>query len=267
MYELIEVSFADLTRLYGYIRQGIFKADFSVKGFGYAWVVNARNWDKHERVLDVGAGYSPLPIHIQQTYGCEVWAADDFGISVDDSFWARNTSAHEHIAAHPEVRYLLERLGDPVTSSLPYNYFDAIYSVSTLEHVPGEVMAGVWKHMDALLKPGGEMLHAIDVHFPSNVGLKKVVMALLFDAFYPFIPQRLRLKHCLATPKNYARLVMSELGLRPPDGLDLNVLDFILNPDVLTESYHYGLHRMEKDHVQDYRYQRTGSLLIRLKKA
>jgi hypothetical protein len=40
----------------------------------------------------------------------------------------------------------------------------------------------------------------------------------------------------------------------------------VLNPEVLAESYHYGLKRMEKDGIKNFRYQRLGSLLIHLKK-
>lgn len=266
MYTLLELSLANVSRLYNFILQEAYKAQFSIKGFGYAWIDRSRRWQKGEKVLDVGAGYSPLPVHIQKTYECEVWAVDDFGLSSSDPFWARGSSPQEHISSHPEVKYVLERLGTPSSSSLPENSFDVIYSVSTLEHVPCTLTPAVWKHMDRLLKPGGEMLHTIDVPFPSNGGVKKVLAALVFDFLQPLLPSKLRLKYCLSTPKNYARLSLEQLGLPLKGGHGIGALRFVLDPDVLTESYQYGLNRMEKDKITDYQYQRTGSLLMHLKK-
>jgi ubiquinone/menaquinone biosynthesis C-methylase UbiE len=266
MYQVIEVSLADLNRLYQYKQNDAFKADFSLKGFDYPWILCSHPWKPTEKVLDVGAAYSPLPIHIQREYGSEVWVADDFGLSSDDPFWTRNASPQEHIANYPEVKYLLERLGDPQESSLPENYFDVIYSASTLEHVPGELTGRVWKHMDYLLKPGGEMLHAIDVPFPSNGGLRKMVMAVIFDVTQGVLPKKMRMRHFLTTPKNYLRLVFEELGLQAGKWGDLSVTRMVLNPQVLTESYQAGLNRIVKDKMAGYQYQRVGSLLIHLKK-
>jgi hypothetical protein len=266
MYRLIEASLADLTRLYPYKQQELFRADFSLKGFEYPWILTSRDWQPGEKVLDVGAAYSPLPLHIQETYNCELWVADDFGLYSNDPFWARQASPQEYIACHPQVKFVLERLGDPANSSLPLNYFDLIYSASTLEHVPYELSPGVWRHMDALLKPGGEMLHAIDIPFPSNGGLKKILMALAFDILYPAIPYKFKLKHFFATPKNYARLVLDELRIQAKFGKGLSVLNMVLNPDILTESHRYGLNRIVKDKMVDYKYQRIGALLLRMQK-
>lgn len=266
MYQILEASLADLSRLYRYKLDEAFKADFSLKGFDYPWLLTSRAWKPGEKVLDVGAAYSPLPVYIQQTYGCEMWVADDFGINSNDPFWARNNSPREHIARHPEVKYVLERLGDPAQSSLPAGYFDVIYSISALEHVPTEIMPAVWKHLDSLLKPGGEMLHAIDLSFPSNGGLKKVLMATGFDALYGLMPRSLRQKRCMATPKAYTRLALHTLGIQHPLGKELSALRMALDPDVLTENPDFGLHRIRKDKQNGYRYQRAGSLMLRLKK-
>jgi hypothetical protein len=266
LYRLIEATLGDLTRLYPYKQQDAFRADFSLKGFDYPWILSSHSWQPGEKVLDVGAAYSPLPIHIQETFKCEMWVADDYGLKSNDPFWARNASPQEYIASHPQIKYVLERLGDPATSSLPLSYFDLIYSASTLEHVPYELSPSVWRHMDALLKPGGEMLHAIDIPFPSNGGLKKILMAIGFDALYAFLPYKFKLKHFLATPKVYTRLVFQELGINEKLGKELSVLNMVHNPDILTESHRFGLNRIVKDKMTDYRYQRVATLLLRMQK-
>ena len=266
MYEILECSLADLPRLYRYHQQELYNVRFSLKGFDYPWLLTCRAWKAGEKVLDVGAAYSPMPHHLQKTFGCEMWAADDFGLESDESFWERAGSPREYIESHPEIKFVLERLGDPQKSSLPQGYFDVIYSLSVLEHIPGSVLPAVWKHMDALLKPGGELIHAVDMHFPSNGGLKKILVAMLFDMLYPLLPSRLAASKSQGTPKAFARLAFRTLGLRPRFGRDLSVLNMVLNPEVLAESYHYGLKRMEKDGIKNFRYQRLGSLLIHLKK-
>jgi hypothetical protein len=211
MYEVLEISLADTRRLYRYVQQGLYDAGFSLKGFEYPWIIASHEWQEGEKVLDVGAAYSPLPIHIRQTYGCEVWVADDFGISVGDTFWNRGKLPQEHVEKHPDVKFVLERLGNPTESSLPAGYFDVIYSSSALEHVPGEITAQVWKHMDLLLKPGGEMIHAVDLPFPSNRGLKWLLYAAVFELLHPFVPTNLKHKYHRGTPKTYARIALKEL--------------------------------------------------------
>ncbi len=266
MYEVVEVSLAKVSRLYDYYLRGVYAAKFNIKGFDYPWLIESRQWHKGERVLDVGGAYSELPLYLQREFGCEVWVVDDFGLLEGDTFWTRGRSPHEHIAQHPEVRYVLERVGDPEKSSLPLNYFDVVYSLSTLEHVPQALMKNVWRHMDALLKPGGEMLHAVDVSFPSNRGLWGIVRGIVFDAIWWSLPTRWRTRFCLATPKAFARFAFDALRIHFRLGRDLSVLNMTLNPDILTESYETGINRIVKDRMQDYRYRRVGSLLIRIRK-
>ena len=265
-YSIHQVALGSVSRLYSYYQQGIFGAALNLKGFEYPWLLSARQWKKDERVLDVGAAYSPLPIHIQEAFGSEVWVADDFGTGSDEPFWQRGRSHQEHIAHHPNVKYVLERLGEPTSSSLPTAYFDVIYSLSTLEHVPTPIVPAVWRHMHSLLKPGGEMLHAIDIPFPSNRGWRKVLGGMIFDAFYALIPRPQRLRHYMATPKAMVGLIFDTLGIHAHFGSGISVIDMVFNPDVLAESYEINLNRIVKDKIKDYTYQRIGTLLLHIRK-
>lgn len=266
MYEVVEVSLATVSRLYDYYLRGVHAAKFNLKGFDYPWLIESRQWQKGERVLDVGGAYSELPLYLQREFGCEVWVVDDFGLLEGETFWTRGRSPHEHITQHPEVRFVLERVGDPARSSLPLNYFDVVYSLSTLEHVPQVLMKNVWKHMDALLKSGGEMLHAVDVSFPSNRGLKGVVKGMVLDTIWRELTAHQRMHCCKVTPKAFVRFAFDALHIHFRLGRNLSVLNMTLNPDILTESYETGINRIVKDGKQDYRYQRRGSLLIHIRK-
>jgi SAM-dependent methyltransferase len=264
-YQIREISLGDLSRLYRYKQQNVFGASYSVKGFDYPWLLTSREWKGNEKVLDVGAAYSELPMHIQKTCGCETWVADDFGIDVDDQFWQRNKSPKEHIAKNSNVHFVTERVGID-NSSLPDGYFDVVYSLSALEHVPPASMQKVLHHMDRLLKPGGEMIHAVDILFPSNRGLWKVLAAILFDEFYWLAPRSMRLQHCLSTPRSFVRFVSKTWGLKPVLDKNLSVLRMVLDPEVMTEGVESGLNRIVKDGLKDFRYQRCGTLLFHLQK-
>lgn len=265
MYEVIEISLASVQRLYDYHSNNVYGADFSIKGFDRPWLVSSRDWKNGERVLDVGAAYSNTPIHIQRTYGCEMWVADDFGLNSNETFWTRDRSPHEHIAAHPEIKYILERLGTSV-SSLPEGYFDVIYSLSALEHVPANITPAVWSHMDRLLKIGGELIHAIDMPFPSNYGLQGLLKTIGFEFLYPLLPAGMRNKYYLVTPRVYLRMALAALQLKHQTTANLTVLNMVLNPDVLAESYAHGLNRIRKDGQKSFRYHRVASLLVHLKR-
>jgi SAM-dependent methyltransferase len=266
MYEVLEISLANVRRLYEYNQNSVFGSGLGIKGFDNPWVVSSHAWQKGEKVLDVGGAYSRLPIHLQQTYGCEVSVADDFGLNSNEPFWLRDKTPQEHFDAHPEIKFVLERLGDRKKSYLPENSFDVIYSVSVLEHVPGEMLAAVWQHMDALLKPGGEMIHAIDMDFPSNFGLSGMAKVLVMDWFFAVMPSSLRTKHFRISPLTYTRMAFRALHLPAPRTRALDPFNMALNPDIFTEGYQFGLNRIVNDKIHNYRYQREGSLLIRLRK-
>lgn len=267
MLEFVEVSLADTRRLFNLRQTSPIEVGLGIKGFDYGWVVASREWKAGEKILDVGGAYSRLPLFLQKTYGCETWVVDDFAAGTGEGFWARNRSPQEYIDNHPEVHYVFEYVGDESKSSLPLGSFDVVYSASVMEHVPGPLTPAVWKHMERLLKPGGELIHAIDVPYPSNGGLKKFLVKTLLDAFNPLVPRGYRLAHHLTTPVNYTGLVCDALGLRRPDMGKLNAWRMCLDPEVVTESYEHGMNRILKDGIKGYHYQRVGSLLLRLKKS
>ncbi len=266
MLEFLEVSLADTRRLFQLRMDSKIEVGLGIKGFDYGWVVACRNWKASDKILDVGGAYSRLPLFLQKTYGCETWVADDFAAGSGEGFWTRNRSPQEYIDSHPEIHYVMEYIGDESKSSLALNSYDVVYSASVMEHVPSALTPAVWKHMERLLKPGGELIHAIDVPFPSNGGMKKLLVKYLMDVFNPLVSGKFRLDHHLTTPINYTGLVCEALGLRRPNMSALNAWRMCLDPEVLTESYEHGMNRILKDNMNGYRYQRVGSLLLRLRK-
>jgi 2-polyprenyl-3-methyl-5-hydroxy-6-metoxy-1,4-benzoquinol methylase len=267
MYEVLEISMANARQLLDYKKSNIYGTEFSIKGFDYPWIIKSNNWSPSDKVLDIGAGYSMLPAYLADTYGCEVWAVDDFGMDSSEPFWQRNQDPQEHINKYLQVRFVLERLGDIKRSSLPENYFDCIYSASTLEHIPTSLISDVWRHMDILLKPGGVMLHALDLSFPTYRGLLSVLKAMILDNFRYFLPPAMRVRHAYYTPKTYVRNALRAIGERPGPYLrDIGVLKMILDPEIVLEPLDWAFNRTVKDGMMDVVLLRVASLLIHLKK-
>lgn len=267
MYRIEEISLADTQRMITYKLEEEYGAEFDIKGFDYPWIITSRAWSSTDRVLDVGAAYSPLPIHIADTFGCEVWAVDDFGQGSDDAFWTRSKDPQDHIQAHPQVNYVIERLGDPDHSSLPPASFDCIYSASTLEHVPAHQTEAVWRHMDLLLKPGGTMMHAVDIGLPTYRGILSFGKALAIESIYPLLPRSLKIKYLYHTPRNYARFVTACLGTersRPNAGI--GVVRMVFDPEIMLEPPQWTYNRIVKDGIRTHRHVRVTSLMIKLHK-
>jgi hypothetical protein len=166
------------------------------------------------------------------------------------------------------VRYVLGRLGEDRLPELPPAYFDCIYSASALEHVPPSQFDRVWTHMDGLLRPGGTLLHAIDIAFPTSRGLPHVILALLFDTFYPIVPARVRRRFLFETPLACARATLRALGA-PARGAArcLSVVKMVVDPEIATEPMEFTLNRLLKDGDQRIRHFRVASLLMYLTKA
>jgi len=267
MLKFKEISLANVQRIYNFKKNLDYEISFGIKGFDYGWLLTSRKWKQGEKVLDVGGAYSDFPSYLNRQFGCETWVVDDFGIDVNDPFWQRNMTPKNHVDAHPENKYVLERVGDPDRSSLPTGYFDVVYSASALEHVPPDLTPAVWKHMYSLLAPQGELIHAIDIPLASNGGLGKMFQATIFDAVPWLFPYNFQLNHYLATPRNYVRLVSKALNFNVPTIPDFNIWKVCLDPDILCESLMHGWYRITKDKMTDYRFQRVGSLLLHFVKA
>jgi hypothetical protein len=242
MYKVLEISLGDNRRLVQYNVDQLFGAKFYLKGFEYPWILSSRQWKAGDKVLDLGAAYSPLPIHIADTYGCEVWAVDDFGSSSDEDWWQRNQDPQKHIDAYPQVRYVLERLGDPDSSTIPENYFDCIYSASTLEHV--------------------------DLSLRTKRGSLSLAKALLLEGLLPLMPAGMQTRYTFYTPKTYARSALAALGqsLRPVRKLP-NAFTSAINPEIMLESPKALYHRVVKDNLQPKKIGRTIALLLALEKS
>jgi|GEM_PF-1035920 len=171
--ELFECKWATSNELIRFMESGIISEDklgmnyWGLKGFGYGYIltnVAKISRDVPLRVLDVGGGYSTLGAELSDRFGTESWLADDFGVESNEPMWTVNFQREKLREKNKSIRYVFERLGDIRESSLPMNYFDVVYSVSALEHVPIQQWEAIFDHMVLLLKPNGLMIHTVDLN-------------------------------------------------------------------------------------------------------
>lgn len=85
------------------------------------------------------------------------------------------------------VTNLLVSVGD-FSEQIRPGQFDALFSVSVVEHVPNDRLPDFFRDCLRILKPGGEMIHLIDVYLESpggNNAAARTRTALYAQAFGP----------------------------------------------------------------------------------
>ena len=186
------LEFGKTSELFSYKEQGFKLPPFpgydpdqwGIKAHNRPWVVSRMKFDKNIKIMEVGGAYSTLPKMLSDIYGVEAWIGDDFGESVNDtSLWTRWGNPRDLPIKNKPVNYIFEPMG-VFSSNYPSNYFDYVFSVSTLEHIPMEKMPSVFLDMHRCLKIGGKQIHTIDIS--AEISLRQAFIARFFQK-YPFM--------------------------------------------------------------------------------
>lgn len=187
MLVLTQATLATVDELFLYKSQGFNLEDFpgytpdqwGIKAHNRPWIEEAGQFAKGQKVIEVGGGYSLLPKYLAEKYELEAWIGDDFGMASGEPIWSRWGNPLDFVIKYPSVKYVFERFGT-FSSKYPDAYFDRIFTVSTLEHIPYHHRLAVLKDMHRCLRPGGRQLHTIDIRTMSP---KRTPMAALIDKF------------------------------------------------------------------------------------
>jgi len=107
------------------------------------------------RLLEIGGG--------------DPWVADllskqGYDVSIVDPYDGRDngpSNIADFRRSYPRIRFIQGLFPDAIESRSA-DLFDAIYSISVLEHIPATAIVGVGGGIKRLLKPGGFSVHAID---------------------------------------------------------------------------------------------------------
>ena len=168
MYLLKKFEWGSVFEMMKFHEKGLPFAEWGIKGHNRPWIIANGNFAKGEKVVEVGGAYSGLPQYLSDEFNVEAWVVDDFGVESKEDLWSRWGDREELNSKYPSVNYVFERVGVG-TTKIPSAYFDCVYSVSTLEHIPWNNMKKVFDHMCKMLKPGGRILHCVDVSIPLGV--------------------------------------------------------------------------------------------------
>ena len=99
MLVLTHASLATVDELFRYKAQGFdlppfpgYTADqWGIKAHNRPWIVESGDWEKGQRVIEVGGAYSRLPEWLGTEYGVEPWIGDDFGEAGGETeMWSRS---------------------------------------------------------------------------------------------------------------------------------------------------------------------------------
>lgn len=132
---------------------------YGLKSVGTLFCVDRIVRFQPQRILEVGAGWNT---HFDKHFGgmLEYWMIDDVteigGASESKDKFERAILERKH------TRYVRGWLGS-FLPDLPEEYFDLIFSISAIEHIPASAKRDFYKDMYRVLKPGGAIAHSIDL--------------------------------------------------------------------------------------------------------
>ena len=107
------------------------------------------------RLLEIGAG-EPLVAAALADLDYNVTVVDPY-----DGSGGGPTAYEQFVQSYPRVRIIQEEFR-PGLAELENQTFDAIYSISVLEHVPEPALRALFHAISGHLKPSGRSFHSVD---------------------------------------------------------------------------------------------------------
>lgn len=143
---------------------------YLLKPLGSAHIISLIEENKPKKILEIGHGGFSFIFKLFYDE-LEMWGVDDF---LEDSK-VEAEALSDIRRKYSKVNFVSGFMGDNI-QNLPDNYFDLVYSISVIEHVPDEKLKSFFEESVRVTKPGGIVSHSYDVYFRQNT--KKV-----FDAY------------------------------------------------------------------------------------
>ena len=124
----------------------------NLKSVQDAWIMAELGESKGLTIAEIGGGDSRLLRHLAPNNTCvNIDKLEGFG---------KGPKKDPGIEGVRTVRSYMGEFDE----SLEDGSFDVVFSISVIEHVPDEMVGECFADMARLLKPGGRMLHAIDIY-------------------------------------------------------------------------------------------------------
>jgi len=152
---------------------------WGIKAHNRPWIENNGQFAENQRIIEIGGAYSSFPNYLGEKYNLEPWIGDDFGKSEGDDMWKRWGNPNNLPKKNTRTKYIFENFGN-FSESFQDNYYDRIFSISTLEHIPTSKRLNVLKDANRCLKKGGIQLHTIDIR---SSNLNRILLNSVTDSF------------------------------------------------------------------------------------
>ncbi len=124
----------------------------TLKGIQDAWIVSLFLNKKDLKIAEIGGGDSRVLDRFKQKNEC--WNIDKFeGIGQGPT----------KIPEMSNIKIVPSYIGD-FDPNIPANYFDVVFSISVIEHIPRNNITEFFGDCHRILKHGGIMAHAIDAY-------------------------------------------------------------------------------------------------------
>lgn len=132
------------------------KLSFQLKTIQDLWVYSQIKDLQGKKVAEIGGGESRILPRLAQNNDC-------YNI---EKFEGADNGPEQEIYI-PNVKNIKTFVGQS-SSGLKDNYFDVLFSVSVVEHINDIEFEGFYKDCIRILKPGGYMVHAIDMYIAED---------------------------------------------------------------------------------------------------
>ncbi len=172
--------------------------------FALDFILN--HYPKGANLLEIGGGdckmLSALLKKHPQKYKC--WSLDPLlgaggGLLFDDILQQKKIN--------PKITLIKQVIGD-FSEDVPNNFFDCVFSISVLEHIPIDLWGRSFKDMRRSLKvDGGKTFHCIDVPIDSEISKKRYEFVNNIEnekvGFKKYNDINMQIKYSLKDPQTY----------------------------------------------------------------
>jgi glycosyltransferase involved in cell wall biosynthesis/ubiquinone/menaquinone biosynthesis C-methylase UbiE len=146
---------------------------------------------KGSRILEIGGGKSRLSTVLKNDY--EYWNLDRLSGEANFDYTSKGLGKGPLTIDSSGCRLVKDYIGY-FNKNLPDNYFDFVFSISVLEHVPDDnpvYLMDVKNDINRVLKPGGLSLHCFDIIIKNGSVWTNKLLPFLFNnvkTINPFVP-------------------------------------------------------------------------------
>ena len=168
----------DLIRLRNSYSDYLYPEEFAwgLKQFGTLFCLDYIEKNRPKTILEAGAGRS---LFFDQNLKPEI----DYWVADKSDFYGADFA--KHLDQRKRTTFVESFIGE-FNELLPENYFDLIFSISVLEHIPNEKVSTAFKDMARVVKPGGYIVHTIDLNAGEFRDKKEVFLDAINSANFSY---------------------------------------------------------------------------------